>query len=66
MAGGITHCAGLPPWPTFITFRTGCHGATDLPPVCMAAALHFDVSIPISGIQEMMHHVKETDVGLPA
>jgi len=25
--------------------RTGCHGATDLSPVCMAAALHFDLSV---------------------
>ena len=23
--------------------RTGCHGATDLSPVCMGAALHFDI-----------------------
>ena len=32
--------------------RTGCHGATDLSPVCMGAALHFDLSIPNFGIQE--------------
>ena len=41
--------------------RTGCHGATDLSPVCMAAALHFDLSVHNFGIQEHMPHVAETD-----
>jgi mannonate dehydratase len=31
----------------------------------MAAALHFDVSIPNFGIQEYMHHTKETDAVFP-
>jgi mannonate dehydratase len=45
--------------------RTGCHGATDLSPVCMAAALHFDISVPNFGIQEYMHHSEETDAVFP-
>ena len=45
--------------------RTGCHGATDLSPVCMAAALHVDVSIPNFGVQEHMHHTEETDAVFP-
>jgi mannonate dehydratase len=45
--------------------RTGCHGATDLSPVTMAAALHFDLSVPNFGIQEYMHHTKETDEVFP-
>ena len=45
--------------------RTGCHGATDLSPVCMAAALHFDLSVPNFGIQEYMPH-RPTPTGLPA
>src|SRR5437764_15264482 len=31
-------------------------GATDLSPVCMAAALQVDMSIPNFGIQEYMRH----------
>ncbi|GAA3090031.1 hypothetical protein GCM10020001_001330 [Nonomuraea salmonea] len=45
--------------------RTGCHGATDLSPVTMAAALHFDLSIPNFGIQEYMRHTAETDEVFP-
>jgi mannonate dehydratase len=45
--------------------RTGCHGATDLSPVCMGAALHFDLSIPNFGVQEWMHHTEETDAVFP-
>ena len=41
--------------------RTGCHGATDLSPVCMAAALHFGLSVHNFGIQEHMPHSDETD-----
>ena len=45
--------------------RTGCHGATDLSPVCMAAALHFDLSVPNFGVQEYMRHTPETDAVFP-
>ncbi len=45
--------------------RTGCHGATDLSPICMAAALHFDMSIPNFGIQEYMRHTEATDAVFP-
>jgi mannonate dehydratase len=38
----------------------GCHGATDLSPVTMAAALHVDISIPNFGIQEYMPHTDAT------
>ena len=34
--------------------RTGCHGATDLSPVTMGAALHFDSWVPNFGIQEYL------------
>lgn len=30
--------------------RTGSHGATDLSPVCLGAALHFDTWVPNFGI----------------
>jgi mannonate dehydratase len=45
--------------------RTGCHGATDLSPVCMAAALHFDLSVHNFGIQEYMRHSEDTDRVFP-
>jgi mannonate dehydratase len=40
--------------------RLGCHGATDLSPVTVAAALHVDLSVPNFGIQEYMPHTDET------
>jgi mannonate dehydratase len=45
--------------------RTGSHGATDLSPVCMGAALHFDLWVPNFGIQEYMRHTDETDAVFP-
>ena len=45
--------------------RTGCHGATDLSPVTMGAALHFDTWVPNFGIQEYMRHSEETDAVFP-
>ena len=45
--------------------RTGFHGATDLSPVCMGAALHFDLGVPNFGIQEYMRHTRETDAVFP-
>ena len=60
-AGGITHLRRIAALADLYNVRTGCHGATDLSPVCMSAALHFDISIPNFGIQEWMHHTEETD-----
>jgi len=60
-AGGITHLRRIAALADLYNVRTGCHGPTDLSPVCMGAALHFDVSIPNFGIQEWMHHAPETD-----
>jgi|ETNmetMinimDraft_15_1059895.scaffolds.fasta_scaffold03031_5 L-alanine-DL-glutamate epimerase-like enolase superfamily enzyme len=45
--------------------RTGCHGATDLSPVCMGAALHFDTWVPNFGVQEYMQHGEETEQVFP-
>jgi mannonate dehydratase len=45
--------------------RTGCHGATDLSPVCLAAALHFDLSVHNFGIQEYLPHSADTDRVFP-
>ncbi|MEI9995806.1 MAG: D-mannonate dehydratase ManD [Rhizomicrobium sp.] len=64
-AGGITHLRRVASLADLYHVRTGSHGATDLSPVCMAAALHFDLSVPNFGIQEYMLHTKETDAVFP-
>ncbi len=64
-AGGITHLKKLASFADLHHVRTGCHGATDLSPVCMGAALHFDLSIPNFGVQEYMRHTPETDAVFP-
>jgi mannonate dehydratase len=63
--GGITHLRRVASLADLYHVRTGCHGATDLSPVCMAAALHFDLSVPNFGIQEYMRHTAETDAVFP-
>jgi len=64
-AGGITHLKKIAALAEIYQVRTGSHGATDLSPVCMAAALHFDLSIHNFGIQEYMRHSSETDNVFP-
>ena len=64
-AGGITHLRKIASFADLHHVRTGCHGATDLSPVCMAAALHFDLSIPNFGVQEYMRHTEATDAVFP-
>jgi mannonate dehydratase len=64
-AGGISHLRKIANLADLYQVRTGCHGATDLSPVCMASALHFDLSIPNFGVQEYMRHTEETDAVFP-
>jgi mannonate dehydratase len=64
-AGGITHLRRIADFASVYQVRTGCHGATDLSPVCMGAALHFDIWVPNFGIQEYMRHTAETDAVFP-
>jgi len=64
-AGGITHLRRVADLAALYHVRTGCHGATDLSPVCMGAALHFDTWVPNFGIQEYMRHSEETDAVFP-
>ena len=63
--GGITHLKKIAAFAEMYHVRTGCHGATDLSPVSMAAALNFDISINNFGIQEYMRHTAETDEVFP-
>ncbi len=64
-AGGITHLRRIASLADLYQIRTGCHGATDLSPVAMAAALHFGLSVPNFGVQEHMPHTAETDAVFP-
>jgi len=64
-AGGISHLRRIASFADLHNVRTGCHGATDLSPVSMAAALHFDLSVSNFGIQEYMRHTEETDAVFP-
>jgi mannonate dehydratase len=64
-AGGITHLRRIADLAALYQVRTGSHGATDLSPVCMGAALHFDLWVPNFGIQEYMRHTDETDAVFP-
>ena len=64
-SGGFTHLKKVADFAELYHVRTGFHGATDLSPVTMAAALHFDTAIHNFGIQEHMPHTAETDQVFP-
>ena len=64
-AGGLTHLRRIADFAALHGVRTGCHGATDLSPVSMAAALNFGLWVPNFGIQEYMRHTPETDAVFP-
>jgi mannonate dehydratase len=64
-AGGITHLRRIFDLAAMHQVRSGSHGATDLSPVCMAAALHVDIAIPNFGLQEYMRHTEATDAVFP-
>ncbi len=64
-AGGISHLRKIASLAEIYQVKTGSHGATDLSPVCMAAALHFDLSVHNFGVQEYMRHTEETDAVFP-
>lgn len=64
-AGGITQLRRIADLASLHHVRTGCHGATDLSPVCMGTALHFDTWVPNFGIQEYMRHSDDTNEVFP-
>jgi mannonate dehydratase len=59
--GGITPMKKIASLCEVYHVKTGCHGATDLSPVTMAAALQFDIAIHNFGIQEYMRHTEKTN-----
>ncbi|WP_322964040.1 D-mannonate dehydratase ManD [Sphingomonas fuzhouensis] len=64
-AGGVTHLRRIADLAGLYQIRTGCHGATDLSPVTLGTAIHFDSWVPNFGIQEYMKHTPETDAVFP-
>jgi mannonate dehydratase len=64
-AGGLTALRRIADLAALYQVRTGCHGATDLSPVTMAAATHFGLWVPNFGVQEYMRHTAETDAVFP-
>lgn len=64
-AGGVTHLRRIADLAALYQIRTGSHGATDLSPITMGTALHFDTWVPNFGIQEYMRHTPETDEVFP-
>src|SRR5204862_1265430 len=49
-AGGISHLRKIASLAELYHVRTGCHGATDMGRVCMAAALDVGLRVPDFGI----------------
>jgi mannonate dehydratase len=64
-AGGISHLKKIFEFAAMHHVRSGSHGATDLSPVCMGAALHLDTAIYNFGAQEYMRHTEKTDEVFP-
>jgi mannonate dehydratase len=63
--GGLTPMKKIADFAAIYHVRTGCHGASDMSPVCMAAALHLDLAINNFGIQEHMLHNPQTEEVFP-
>lgn len=64
-SGGITHMKKAADFAEMYNVRVGSHGATDLSPVAMAAALHFGLAAHNVAIQEHMPHTAGTDDVFP-
>lgn len=64
-SGGLTHLKKIAAMAELYHVKTGCHGPTDVSPICMAAALHFDIAINNFGIQEYMLHTDKTYAVFP-
>ncbi|MBI4923336.1 MAG: D-galactonate dehydratase family protein [Devosia nanyangense] len=60
-AGGITHVRRIADLCALYSVRTGFHGANDLSPVTMGAALHFGRWVPNFGIQEYAAHPAQAE-----
>jgi mannonate dehydratase len=64
-AGGISHVRRIFALAELSQIRSGCHGATDISPVGMAASLHVGLAIANFGIQEHHRHAPLVDAVFP-
>ncbi|MEA2131856.1 MAG: mannonate dehydratase [Solirubrobacteraceae bacterium] len=64
-AGGISHMRRILALAELSQIRSGCHGATDISPVGMAASLHLGLAISNFGIQEHHRHEPLVDEVFP-
>ena len=64
-SGGLTALMKIAAFADLYRVQTGCHGATDISPIGMGTALHFDLAVPNFGIQEHMPHTAETNAVFP-
>jgi mannonate dehydratase len=64
-AGGISHVRRILALAELSQIRSGCHGATDISPVGMAASLHVGLAISNFGIQEHHRHEPLVDEVFP-
>ena len=60
-AGGITHPKRIFELASLYHVKSGSHGASDLSPVSLAAAVHLDLTINNFGLQEYMGYPAEVD-----
>lgn len=63
--GGLTALKKAADFASIYHVKTGFHGATDLSPVTMGAALHLGLALHNFGIQEHMPHTAKTDEVFP-
>jgi mannonate dehydratase len=63
--GGITHLKRIASLAELYHVKTGFHGATDLSPITLGSAIHFDTWVPNFGIQEYMCHTDQTNEVFP-
>lgn len=64
-AGGLTHLKRIADFASVFQVRTGCHGAQDMSPICLAANVHFGHAIPNFGLQEYSAHAEVADEVFP-
>ena len=63
--GGLTPMKKIAALAELYHVRIGCHGASDMSPICLAACLHLGMAITNFGIQEYMGHTDLTNRVFP-
>jgi mannonate dehydratase len=64
-AGGPTALRRIMDFAGIYQVRTGCHGATDMSPVCLGANLHLGLWAPNFGIQEYSGYTEQMEEVFP-